>query len=102
MPRIPTHRAPTLPGAILLHEFIEPMELTQAEVARAIDVPYQRLNEVVRGARAVSPSTALRLARYFGTTPELWLNLQLAVDLYQAQQEEGEVLESIRPVAAAA
>ncbi len=78
------------------------MELTQADVARAIGVPYQRLNEVVHGRRAVSPSTALRLARYFGTTPDLWLNLQLAVDLYQAQQEEGKALESIQPVATVA
>ncbi len=100
MPRIPTHRAPTSPGAILLHEFIEPMDLTQATVARAIGVPYQRLNEVVRGARAVSPSTALRLARYFGTSPDLWLNLQLAVDLYHAQQNEAETLEAIEPVSA--
>ena len=101
MPRIPTHRAPTPPGAILLHEFIEPMDLSQAAVARAIGVPYQRLNEVVRGARAVSPSTALRLARYFGTTPDLWLNLQLAVDLYQARLAEGKALDAIQPVAAA-
>lgn len=102
MTRIPKHRAPTPPGAILLHEFIEPMNLTQAEVARAIDVPYQRLNEVVRGARAVSPSTALRLARYFGTSPDLWVNLQLAVDLYEAQLAEADALEAIRPVTASA
>jgi addiction module HigA family antidote len=83
---------------MLLHQFIEPMELTQADVARAIGVPYQRLNEVVRGVRAVSPSTALRLGRYFNTSPDFWMNLQLATDLYRAQQAEAEVLASIEPV----
>jgi antitoxin HigA-1 len=100
MPRIPTHRAPTHPGTILLHQFIEPMNLTQAEVARAIHVPYQRLNEVIRGVRALTPETALRLAKYFGTSPTLWLNLQLARDLYEAQKREAQTLEQIEPVAA--
>lgn len=98
--RIPTHRPPTPPGEILVEEFIGPMGLTQAEVARAIGVPYQRLNGVARGARAISASTALRLARYFGTTAEFWLNLQAAVDLHAAQQAEAETLERIEPYAA--
>ncbi len=76
------------------------MGLTQAEVARAIGVPYQRLNEVVRGVRAVSVPTALRLGRYFGTTPALWLNLQQALDLYKAQHEEADALAAIEPVVA--
>lgn len=101
MPRIPTHRPPTPPGVILLHDFIEPLGLTQADVARSIAVPYQRLNEVVRGVRSVSAETALRLAKLFGTSPDLWLNLQQAVDLYHAQQKEAETLASIEPVAAA-
>lgn len=100
MPRTPTHRPPTPPGEVLLHDFIEPLGLTQADVARAIHVPYQRLNEVVRGARAVTAETALRLAKLFGTSPDLWLNLQQAVDLFEAQQREGEALASIEPVAA--
>ena len=100
MPRIPTHRAPTSPGEILLHEFIEPMNLTQADVARAIGVPYQRLNEVVRGARSVSVETALRLAKLFGTSPDFWLNLQQAVDLHRVQREEAEALAAIEPVTA--
>ena len=100
MSRTPEHRVPTPPGTILLHEFIEPMNLTEAKVARAIAVPYQRLNAVVRGARAVSPSMALRLARYFGTSPYLWVTLQLAVDLYKAQLAEADALEAIRPVTA--
>ncbi len=100
MVRIPTDRPPTHPGEVLLHEFIEPLGLTQAEVARALGVPYQRLNEVVRGVRGVTPATALRLARYFGTTAALWLNLQLAVDLYEAERQEAEALAAIEPVAA--
>ncbi len=100
MARIPTHRSPTSPGDVLLHEFIEPMGLTQAEVARAIGVPYQRLNEVVRGVRAVSVPTALRLGRYFNTTPALWLNLQQALDLYRVQEEEAAALAAIEPVVA--
>ena len=102
MSRIPTHRPPTPPGEILLHEFIEPMGLTQVQVADAIGVPFQRLNGVVRGRRAVTPSTALRLARYFGTTPDVWIDLQAKVDLYEAMREEGSEIESIEPLVAAA
>lgn len=100
MVRIPTHRPPTSPGELLLEEFIRPLGLTQAEVARAIGVPYQRLNEVVRGTRALTASTALRLARYFSTSPALWMNAQLAVDLFAAQQAEAEALAAIEPLAA--
>lgn len=98
MPRTPSVRRPSTPGEILLHDFLEPMGLSQAEVARAIKVPYQRLNEVVRGVRRLTPETALRLARYFQTSSELWLNLQLAVDLYDAYVSEAEALEEIAPV----
>ena len=76
------------------------MGLTQAEVARAIGVPYQRLNEVVRGIRALTASTALRLARYFGTTPAFWMNAQLAVDLYRAARKEAAALAAIQPIGA--
>ncbi len=65
MVRIPTGRAPTHPGEMLLDEFLKPMGLTQQELAQAIRVPYQRVNEIVHGRRWVTPSTALRLARYF-------------------------------------
>ncbi|MBI1297313.1 HigA family addiction module antidote protein [bacterium] len=76
MPRIPTHRAPTHPGEMLLEEFLIPMELTQRQLADAIHVPYQRVNEL-NGKRGVTPGTALRLAKYFGTSPDFWLNLQM-------------------------
>ena len=99
MSHIPTDRPTTLPGEILLHEFIEPMGLSQSEVAESIGVSFQRLNGVVNGRRDLTASTALRLARYFGTTPEFWINLQRSVDLYEAMREEGSEIASIEPLA---
>jgi addiction module HigA family antidote len=82
---------------MLLEEFLTPMNVTQRELAEAIQVPYQRINEIVNGKRGVTPSTALRLAKFFGMTPDFWMNLQLRWDLYWAQQEEQSVLASIQP-----
>lgn len=96
MVRIPTHRAPTHPGEMLLEEFLEPMGLTQRELAEAISVPYQRVNELVNGRRGVTPSTALRLSRYFGTTSGFWMNCQIRWDLYHAERAEAETLKRIR------
>ena len=97
MIRIPTDRTLTHPGEMLLEEFLRPMELTQRELAQAIHVPYQRINDIVNGRRGVTPSTALRLAKYFGNTPDFWLNLQLRWDLYFAEKQETPVLETIEP-----
>lgn len=97
MVRIPTHREPTHPGEMLREEFLRPMELTQRELADGIHVPYQRVNEVINGKRGVTPSTALRLSRYFGNTAGFWMNLQLRWDLYKAQQDESQQLEEIEP-----
>lgn len=97
MIRIPTHRSPTHPGAMLREEFLSPMGLTQRELATAIHVPYQRINEIVRGRRGMTPSTALRLAKYFGMSADFWMNLQLRWDLYQVQQSEGPDLKLIQP-----
>ena len=97
MVRVPTKRQPTHPGEMLLEEFLIPMNLTQRELAQAIHVSYQRLNEIVNGRRGVSPSTALRLAKFFGNSAGFWLNLQTRWDLYHAQQVEGEILQSIEP-----
>jgi antitoxin HigA-1 len=101
MVRIPTHREPTHAGEMLLLEFLEPMHLTQRDVAKGIGVPYQRINELVNGRRGVTPSTALRLAKFFNTTPDFWLNLQQRWDLYQANRNEQEALSRIKPVHAA-
>ncbi len=95
MIRIPTHRAPIHPGEMLREEFLVPMGMTQQQVAQSINVPYQRINELVNGRRGVTPSTALRLAKLFAVSPDFWLNLQLRWDLYHAQQKEAEELESI-------
>jgi antitoxin HigA-1 len=97
MIRIPTNRTPTHPGEMLLEEFLAPMELTQRELADAIHVPYQRINDLVNGRRGMTPSTALRLAKYFGNTPVFWMNLQLRWDLYFAQQAEKQILKGISP-----
>lgn len=97
MVRVPTDREPTHPGEMLLTEFLLPMGLTQQELAGAIQVPYQRVNEIVRGRRGVTPSTALRLAKFFGGSAGFWMNLQLRWDLHQAQRSEAEQLGAIRP-----
>ena len=97
MVRIPTHRTPTHPGEMLLEEFLIPLALTQREVAKEIHVPYQRINDLVNGRRGITPSTALRLAKYFEVPPAFWLNLQLRWDLYHAQQKEAQTLDVIQP-----
>jgi addiction module HigA family antidote len=94
--RLPTNRQPTHPGEMLREEFLIPMNLTQKELADSIQVPYQRINEIVAGKRGVTPSTALRLAKYFGMSADFWLNLQIKFDLYCAQKKEKQVLQKIR------
>ena len=96
MVRIPTHRAPTHPGEMLVEEFLTPMNITQRQLADAIHVPYQRVNELVNRKRGVTPSTALRLARFFSMSADFWLNLQVRWDLHKAQDVEKADLETIR------
>ena len=100
--RVPTHRPPTHPGEMLLEEFLRPMDISQRELADSIHVPYQRINELTNGRRGMTPSTALRLAKFLGTSPDFWMNLQLRWDLYHAQQDEGKELKSIRSHATSA
>ena len=97
MVRVPTHRAPTHPGEMLLEEFIIPMGLTQRELADSIRVPYQRVNEIINERRGMTPKTALRLAKFFNVSADFWMNLQLRWDLYYAQQDEAEQLKKIHP-----
>ncbi|MCI5139448.1 MAG: addiction module antidote protein, HigA family [Candidatus Electrothrix sp. AR1] len=99
MIRIPTHRTPTHPGEMLLEEFLRPMEITQRELADAIHVPYQRINQIINGKRGISPSTALRLAKFFGVSADFWMNIQLRWDLYFAMRSEEKTLLTIEPVA---
>jgi addiction module HigA family antidote len=84
---------------MLLEEFLKPMSLTQRELATAIHVPYQRINDIVNGRRGITPSTALRLAKYFKMTPDFWMNLQQRWDLYFAQKNEARIIEKIQPLA---
>jgi antitoxin HigA-1 len=97
MVRVPTDRQPTHPGEVLLEEFLLPLGITQRRLADAIRVPYQRVIEIVNRRRGITPSTALRLARFFGNSPSFWLDLQMRWDLFQAQDEEQGVLDSIPP-----
>lgn len=98
MVRVPTQREPTHPGEMLREEFLIPMNLTQRELADAIRVPYQRINELINGKRGITPSTALRLAKFFGTSSGYWMNLQNRWDLYRAQRTEANQLEKIKPI----
>jgi addiction module HigA family antidote len=89
------------PGEMLREEFLKPLGPWQRDLAERIDVPYQRVNELVNQRRGITPATALRLAKVFGTTPAFWMNLQLRWDLYRAQALEARALQSIRPIRAA-
>jgi len=98
MVRIPSNRTPTHPGIMLREEFLGPLELTQRELADAILVPYQRVNEIINEKRGITPDTALRLSKYFGNTPGFWMNLQLRFDLYQSQKTGSEDIKKIKPL----
>ena len=94
--------APIPPGEILLEEFMKPLGVSQNRLSRDIDVPVSRVSAIVKGERGITPDTALRLARYFGTTPELWLNLQASHDLRVLRARYwGEIEKRIRPLNAA-
>ena len=82
--------APVHPGEVLLEEFLKPMNLSQNQLALATRVPARRINEIVHGKRRVTADTALRLARYFGVSPQFWLGLQMDYDLDVAEDEVGE------------
>jgi len=85
--------APIHPGEVLLSDFLEPLGVSQYRVANDISVPPRRINEIVHGKRAISADTALRLARYFGTSERVWLNLQARFDLETERDRLGKRLE---------
>lgn len=96
---VPTSRPPTHPGEMLLEEFLKPLALTQKELAERIGVSYPRVNELVHAKRGVTPDTALRLGQLLGTTPQYWLNLQMAWDLYTASRSaSASAIRHIRPL----
>jgi addiction module HigA family antidote len=94
-------RVRTSPGEMLLEEFMKPLDLSGSELARQLKVPANRINDIVRDRREISADTALRLARYFGTTARFWLNAQAAYDLSKAEVEDkGRIASEVRPRAA--
>lgn len=93
--------APIHPGEILAEEYLVPLGVTQHKVAVAIGVPPRRINEIVHGARRISADTALRLARYFGTSERFWINLQARYDLEVERDRLAETLDDIEPLAGA-
>ena len=97
--RLPTHRAPTAPGEMLLVEFLKPMRISQSAFAVRLGVSFPRLNEIINGKRAVTADTALRLARVLGTSADFWLNLQASVDMWRALQGVGgKAILALRPL----
>lgn len=89
---------PIHPGEILLEEFLKPMGISQYALAKAIKVPPRRINEIVQGKRAITADTALRLARFFGTDAQSWLNLQTRYDLEMAEMAiGGRLVQEIQP-----
>lgn len=78
---MPRKLAPIHPGEVLLADFLEPLEITQYRLAQGLSVPARRINEIIHGKRSISADTALRLARFFGTSDQFWLNLQAWYDL---------------------
>lgn len=93
--------APIHPGEVLLEEFLDPLGVTQHRLAVSIGVPPRRINEIVHGKRRITADTALRLARYFGTTDRFWLNLQTRYDLEVEKDHLGDELKAISPLRSA-
>ncbi len=92
---------PVHPGEILMAEFLKPLELSQYQLAKELSVPARRINEIVHGERRITADTALRLARFFGTSEQFWMNLQSRYDLEIERDRLGATLDGIRPMRAA-
>ncbi|NWG72976.1 MAG: HigA family addiction module antidote protein [Parvularculaceae bacterium] len=92
---------PAHPGEVLREDFLKPLKLSQYALAKAIGVPQIRISAIVNGKRAITPDTALRLARYFGTSPEFWIGMQATYDLEMARDQVGAEIEAkVQPRAA--
>lgn len=85
--------SPITPGEILLEEFLRPMNITQTQLARDINVPANRISQIVHGKREITADTALRLGKYFGIEPEFWLNLQMRYNIKMARNKFGDAIE---------
>ncbi len=95
---LPSNRKPTTPGEILKEEYLIPLRLTQQELANAIGITRVRVNNIINGKRSITPDTAFRLARFFNTTPEFWISLQMSVDLWKSRKKNRKSYEEIEPV----
>ncbi len=95
---LPKYRHPTHPGEIIRYEFLEPLNLTQQELADAIGVIRVRVNEIVLGKRSITPDTAFRLAKLFNTTADFWMGLQVNFDMWETLQSNKTEYERIKPV----
>jgi len=97
--RLPRNRPPTHPGEMLFEEFVKPLDLTQAELARRLGVSYPRLNEIIKGRRSVTPDTALRLFRVLGMSADFWLGLQQDWDLWHAMNSpKAKQIDRLKPI----
>jgi antitoxin HigA-1 len=95
---IPKNRRPSHPGEIIKYEYLEPLKMTQQQLANAIGVTRVRINEIILGKRSVTPDTAFRLAKYFNTTPDFWINLQINVDMWDTLQSHKKDYEKINSI----
>lgn len=95
---IELQRMPTHPGEILKEEFLEPLGISQTKLSAALHTSFRAINEIVNQKRGVTPEMAIRLAKYFKTTPQLWLNLQNNYDLYKVGQKKKSLLDSIETI----
>jgi addiction module HigA family antidote len=91
-------RTPTHPGVIFREDFMDPLGLTQVGLAARLKTTFRTINEILNGKRSISPDMAVRLAKFFGRSPEVWLNLQNEFDLYRAKERQREILREIRPI----
>ncbi len=90
-------RKPTHPGEIIKEDFLAPLGLTQIELAKALKTSFRTVNEILNEKRSISPDMALRLARYFGTSPDVWMGLQADYDLYRAKMKSRKTIDKIKP-----
>ena len=96
---LPKNRRPVHPGQVIRYEYLEPLNLTQQKLADSLGITRVRINEIILGKRSVTPDTAFRLAKYFNTTPDFWINLQMNVDMWDTLQQHKSDYDKIRSVA---
>ena len=95
---IELQREPTHPGEILKGEFLEPLNISQTKLAKELHTSFRAINELVNAKRGITTEMALKLAKFFGTTPQLWLNLQNSYDLYKVSKKKKDILKSIQTI----